>query len=160
MQAKFEAADVGRPVQAVFGHPTVQGRGIVTVDMTATGNTGEGLLHSLDGKLSVTLTEGGRVGLDIDQLSRHPGTRSSPTSTWQDVSTRAIAIDKLDARFIVDDGVIRTQIAEAAVGDRARSRQRARSACSMHRLDMELAVGDVAVETTSTAPTFRPRSGS
>ena len=69
VQAKFEAADVGRSVQAVFGHPTVQGRGAITVDLTATGNTGESLLRSLGGKLCVTLAEGGRVGLDINQLA-------------------------------------------------------------------------------------------
>jgi AsmA protein len=144
MQAKFEAADVGHPVQAVFGHPTVQGRGFVTLDLTATGNTGESLLRSLDGKMSVSLAEGGRVGLDINALAAFGN--AQPDGTWQDVSAHAIAIDKLDARFVVDDGVIRTQSAEALSGDRALKAEGTISLLE-HRLDMELAVGDVTLET-------------
>jgi uncharacterized protein involved in outer membrane biogenesis len=142
LQAKFEATDVGRSVQTVFGHPTVQGRGSITIDLTATGNTGESLLRSLDGKLCVTLLEGGRVGLDINTLiaaEKEP----LPAGTWQDVSARAISVDKLDARFIVTGGIIRTQSAEAVSGERA---LRADGAISLldRRLDVQLAVGDVA----------------
>jgi AsmA protein len=144
VQAKFEAADVGRPVQAVFGHPTVQGRGFVTADLTANGNTGESLLRSLDGKMSVSLAEGGRVGLDINALAA--AGNAQPDGTWQDVSARAIAIDKLDARFVVDDGIIRAQSAEALSGDRALKAEGTISLLE-HRLDMELAVGDVTLET-------------
>jgi uncharacterized protein involved in outer membrane biogenesis len=142
VQAKFEASDVGHAVQSVFGHPTVQGRGSVTVDLTASGNSGETMLQSLDGKLCVTLAEGGRVGLDINKLAA-PESATLPDGAWQEVSTRAISVDKLDARFTVAKGVIRTQSAEAVSGDRA---LKANGEISLveRRLDMELAVGDVA----------------
>lgn len=144
VQAKFEAADVGRSIQAVFGHPTVQGRGSITVDLNATGNTGESLLRSLGGKLCVTLAEGGRVGLDINKLAA-AAIESLPDGAWQDVSARAISVDKLDARFIVTNGIIRTQSAEAVSGERALTADGAISLLD-RRLDMELAVGDVATE--------------
>ncbi len=86
VQAKFESADVGRSVQAVFGHPTVQGRGSITVDLTATGNTGESLLRSLGGKLCVILAEGGRVGLDVNKLAA--ASEPLPEGAWQEVSAR------------------------------------------------------------------------
>jgi AsmA protein len=142
VQAKFEVADVARPAQLIFGHPTVQGRGAVTVDLNATGNTGESLLGSLDGKLYVTLLEGGRVGLDINKLAEPEGQPVS-SGTWQDVSARAISVDKLDARFTVNRGVVRTQAAEAVSGARA---LRAEGTISLieQSLDMQLAVGDVA----------------
>ena len=149
VQAKFEAADVGRSVQAVFGHPTVQGRGAITVDLTATGNTGESLLRSLGGKLCVTLAEGGRVGLDINQLAS-AASEPLPDGAWQDVSTRAISVDKLDARFIVANGIIRTQSAEAVSGERALTADGAISLLD-RSLDMELAVGDVAKPKTENA---------
>lgn len=142
VQAKFEAADVGRSVQAVFGHPTVQGRGAVTVDLAATGNTGDSLLRSLDGKLCVTLAEGGRVGLDINELAT-TDSEPLPAAAWQDVSTRAISVDKLDARFIVSKGIIRTQSAEAVSGERALKADGAISLLE-RSLDLELAVGDIA----------------
>jgi AsmA protein len=148
MQAKFEAADVGRSIQTTFGHPTVQGRGFVTVDLTAAGNTGETLLRSLDGKLGVTLAEGGRIGLDVNKLA--DANEPPAADTWKDVSARAISVDKLEARFVVSQGIIRTQSAEAVSGERALTA--VGTVSLLERLiDMELAVGDVAKEPPTTA---------
>ncbi len=150
-QAKFEAADVGRSVEAVFGHPTVQGRGSITVDLNASGNSGESLLSSLDGKLSVSLAEGGRVGLDINKLA---AADSEPlaAAAWNEVSTGAITVDKLDARFAVANGVVSMQSAEAVSGERT---LKAGGTISLpeRTLDLLLAVSNVAkpaAETTET----------
>ncbi|MEI9901106.1 MAG: AsmA-like C-terminal region-containing protein [Hyphomicrobium sp.] len=150
MQAKFESPDVGRAIQATFGHPTVQGRGSFTIDLTGTGNTGDALLRSLGGKLCVTLAEGGRIGIDVNVLTATEST-TLPDAAWQEVSANAISVDKLDARFTVTDGVMRTQSAEAVSGQRA---LRADGAISLfeRRLDLELAVGDIATPAADTAP--------
>jgi len=142
LQAKFEAADVGRTMQAVLGHPTVQGRGTLTADLTATGNTGEMLLGSLDGKLYVTLAEGGRIGLDINKLTT-TGSEPLAPDAWKDASARAIAVDKLDASFTVAKGIIRTQSAEAVSGERA---LKAKGIIGLidRNLDLEFAVSDAA----------------
>jgi uncharacterized protein involved in outer membrane biogenesis len=143
VQAKFEATDVGRSIQATFGHPTVQGRGLVTVDLTATGNTGETLLRSLDGKLGVILAEGGRIGLDVNKLA---DAKELPAADiWKDVSASAISVDRLEARFIVTQGIIRTQSAEAVSGERAVTAVGAVSLLD-RLIDMELAVGDITKE--------------
>ena len=143
VQAKFEAADVGRSIQATFGHPSVQGRGLVTVDLTATGNTGETLLRSLDGKLGVILAEGGRIGLDVNKLAE--ANEPQAADIWKDVSGRAISVDRLEARFIVTQGIIRTQSAEAVSGERAVTAVGAISLLD-RLIDMELAIGDIAKE--------------
>jgi len=159
MQVKFEAPDVGHAVQAVFGHPTVQGRGAVTIDLTASGNTGESLLRSLDGKMCVTLAEGGRIGLDINKLAA-PNGAPLPAGSWQELVARSISVDKLDARFTVAGGIMRTQSAEAISGERALKADGAISLIE-RRLDMELAVGDVAKPAaegeSATAVKLRPR---
>jgi AsmA protein len=143
VQAKFEATDVGRSIQATFGHSTVQGRGLVTVDLTAAGNTGETLLRSLDGKLGVILAEGGRVGLDVNRLSAV--TDPPAADIWKDASTRAISVDRLEAHFVVTGGVVRAQSAEAVSGERALTA--AGTVSLLDRLiDMQLTVGDVAKE--------------
>ena len=149
VQAKLESADVGRSVQAVFGHPTVQGRGSITVDLTATGNTGESLLRSLGGKLCVILAEGGRVGLDVNKLAA--ASEPLPEGAWQEVSAGAISVDMLDVRFIVTDGIIRTQSAEAVSGERALTADGAISLLD-RRLDVELAIGDIAKADSADAP--------
>jgi len=141
MQAKFESPDVGQAIEAVFGHPTVQGRGSVTIDLTAVGETGESLLQSLNGKLCVTLAEAGRIGIDINSLTS-PQAQSLPAEDWQQVSETAISVDKLDARFAVTNGVLRAQSAEAVSGERALKADGAISLVE-RRLDMELAVGDI-----------------
>ena len=146
MQVKFESPDVGRAVQAVFGHPTVQGRGAVTIDLTARGDDGEELLRSLDGKLCATLLEGGRIGIDVNMLTA-PETGTLSASAWQQVSTSAISVDKLDARFIVTKGILRAQTAEAISGQRALKADGTISLIE-GQLDMMLAVGDA----TKSAP--------
>lgn len=140
MQAKFEAPDVGRAIQSVFGHPTVQGRGSITIDLTARGDNGEELLRSLDGKLCATLAEGGRIGIDVNMLTA-PETGTLSASAWQQVSTSAISVDKLDARFIVNKGILRAQSAEAISGQRALKADGTISLIA-GELDMMLAVGD------------------
>lgn len=156
VQGKLEALDVGRVVQVMFGHPTVQGRGVITVDLSAVGNTGTSLLGSLGGKLCVTLNEGGRIGLDINQLTA-AANAPQPSSAWQAASARAISVDKLDARFVVADGVIRTQSAEAVSGARALKADGAISLLE-RRLDLELAIGDLAkADVEGGEPKLQPR---
>lgn len=140
IRGKLEALDVGRAAQAVFGHPTIQGRGDVIVEISAAGDTGATLLGSLDGKLSVLLKDGGRLGLDLNQLIAN-AKAAEPASVWQAASSGAILVDTLDARFAVANGIIRTESAEAMSGPRA---VKAEGVINLpaRQLDMELAIGD------------------
>jgi AsmA protein len=140
IRGKLEALDLGPAAQAVFGHPTVQGRGAVTIELTASGNDGTQLLRSLDGKLCVTLNEGGLLGLDVNKLVAEANS-DEPAGVWRAASTGAITIDKLDAKFALANGTIRTETAEALSGSRA---MKARGAIDLptRSLDLELAIGD------------------
>jgi AsmA protein len=140
VHGKLEALDLGRAAQAIFGHPTIQGRGNVIVDISANGDSGATLLGSLDGKLCVTLVEGGQLGVDINQLVA--GVKSPQQATlWRTASSSAMAIDTLDARFAVANGIIRTETAEVMAGARA---MKANGAIDLPKrsLDLELAIGD------------------
>jgi AsmA protein len=142
IRGKLEALDLGRAGQAIFGHPTIQGRGDVIVEISAAGDSGTMLLGSLGGKLCVTLVEGGQIGLDIDQLSAAVKS-TKPQGAWQAVSSGAMPIDTLEARFAVDKGVIRTEVAEAVAGSRA---VKAEGAIDLptRQLDIEVAIGEAA----------------
>jgi AsmA protein len=143
VRGKLEALDVGRAAQLVFGHPTVQGHGDVTVDISAAGSDGETLLNSLNGKLCVTLDEGGLLGIDVNKLVAAVNDKESP-SVWRAASAGAISVDKLDAKFILAKGTIRTESAEAQSGGRT---MKAQGAIDLPRrsIDMELAIGDTPV---------------
>jgi AsmA protein len=153
IRGKLEALDLGRAGQAIFGHPTIQGRGDVIVEISAAGDTGTMLLSSLDGKLCVILDEGGQLGLDVDQLSAAMKS-PQPQSVWPAASTGAIPVDTLDARFAVHNGVIHTEKATAVAGTRAMKADGAID-LSRRRLDLELAIGEVAQ--ASTEATAAPR---
>ena len=150
IRGKLEALDVGRAAQAVFGHPTIQGRGDVVVEISASGDTGATLLGSIDGKLSVLLTDGGRLGLDLNQLIANAKTSES-ASVWQAASSGAILVDTLDARFAVANGIIRTESAEAMSGPRA---VKAEGVINLpaRQLDMEFAIGDRPAADASDTP--------
>jgi uncharacterized protein involved in outer membrane biogenesis len=143
VRGKLEALDVGRAAQLVFGHPTVQGHGDVTVDISAAGSDGETLLNSLNGKLCVTLDEGGLLGIDVNKLVAAVNDKESP-SVWRAASAGAISVDKLDAKFILAKGTIRPESAEAQSGGRT---MKAQGAIDLPRrsIDMELAIGDTPV---------------
>lgn len=140
IRGKLDALDVGRAARAIFGHPTIQGRGEVIVDISASGDSGATLLNSLDGKLCVRLAEGGLLGLDVNQLVAAANS-PQPEDVWQTASNGAITVDKLDASFAVAKGVIRTESAQALSGERA---MKAEGAIDLptRRLDLELAIGD------------------
>ena len=140
VHAKLESIDLGQAGKAIFGHPTIQGRGDVIVDLTADGDSGDTLLRSLDGKLCVTVDEGGQLGVDVNQLVTAAAS-SQQALLWRAAASTAIPIDRLDARFAVVNGVIRTETAQAMAGARA---MKADGAIDLpgHSLDIELAIGD------------------
>ncbi len=140
VHAKLESIDLGQAGKAIFGHPTIQGRGDVIIDLTADGDSGDTLLRSLDGKLCVTVDEGGQLGVDVNQLVTAAAS-SQQALLWRAAASTAIPIDRLDARFAVVNGVIRTETAQAMAGARA---MKADGAIDLpdHSLDIELAIGD------------------
>jgi AsmA protein len=149
IRGKLEALDLGRAGRAIFGHPTIQGRGDVIIEVSAAGDTGAMLLNSLEGKLCVTLDEGGQLGIDLNQLAAAEKS-SKPQSVWKTASNSAMPIDTLEARFAVDKGVIRTEVAKAVAGTRA---MKAEGVIDLptRRLDLEVAIGDVA-QASATEP--------
>jgi AsmA protein len=153
IRGKLQALDLGRAGKAIFGHPTIQGRGDVIVEVSAAGDTGAALLNSLDGKLSVTLEEGGQLGIDLDQLTAAVKTAEAQ-GAWKEASNSAMPIDTLEARFAVAKGVIRTEVAEAVAGSRA---VKAEGAIDLptRRLDLELAIGDMVTGSTDVATTSK-----
>jgi len=140
IRGKLQDLDLGRAAQAIFGHATIQGRGDATVEISAMGDTGTSLLNSLRGKFYVTMADGGRIGLDIDQLS---AAIKSPEaqSVWTTASTGAMPVDQLDAHFAVVNGVIRTESAQATAGERAVEADGAIN-LSARMLDLSLVIGD------------------
>lgn len=140
IRGKLEALDLGRAAKAVFGHATVQGTGDATIDLSAKGDTGKTVLSSLDGKLYVALENGGRLGINIDQLSAAAKT-PEVGGIWSEASNTAMPVDHLDAKFELSGGVIRTENAQATSGERAVAAEGAIS-LPERAFDLSLVIGD------------------
>ena len=140
IRGKLQGLDLGRAAHAIFGHATIQGRGDATIEISATGGTGTSLLNSLGGKLYVTMADGGRIGLDIDQLSAAVKSPQTP-GAWTTASAGAMPVDQLDARFALVNGVIRTESAQATAGERAVEAEGAINLAA-RMLDLSLVIGD------------------
>jgi len=138
--AKIEAPDVGRSINAMFGHPAVQGRGTITVDLTTADIPADNLLHALQGKLYVTLADAGRVGFDVNRLTA--ADQPNTPAAWQEISARAVTVDKLDARFTLANAILRTQSVEAISGQSALTVD-GKIDLAEEQLDLRLTVGDI-----------------
>ena len=140
IRGKLEGLDVGTAAQAVFGHPTVQGRGDVTVEVTATGVHGR-RAAALARRQTVRDARRGRpLGIDVNKLVTAVNAQQG-ASVWPEVSTGAIAVDKLDARFAVVQGKLRTETAEALSGGRTMTAEGAID-LPERAIDVEFAIGD------------------
>jgi AsmA family len=151
IRGKLRSLDLGRAGRAIFGHPTIEGRGDVTVEVTSAGEDGTAVLSSLGGKLWVSLNEGGRFGLDVDQLAKAAASTPQSSGIWQAASQSGMSIDTLDARFEVANGVIRTEAAQAVTGSRAVNAEGVID-LPANRLDVELAIGEKPVADAAPAP--------
>lgn len=151
IRGKLKSLDLGRAGRAVFGHSTIEGRGEVTVEITAAGDQGTSVLSSLGGKMSVMLNEGGRFGIDVDQLAQAVNAAPQTSGVWQAASSSSMSIDTLDARFEVANGVIRTESAEAVAGSRSVKADGAID-LTANRIDLELAIGTTPPADTPPVP--------
>lgn len=151
IRCKLEALDVGRAAEAIFGHPTIQGRGDVIVEVSAAGDTGAALLGSLGGTLAVALNDGGRLGLDLNRLIAGASS-SEPQSVWEEASSGAILVDTLDAQLALANGIIRTKSAQAMSGPRAVKADGVIN-LSARQMDIEFAIGDRPEPDTQLKPT-------
>jgi hypothetical protein len=88
----------------------------------------------------VTLAEGGLLGIDVNKLVTAVNAPQG-ASVWPEASTGAIAVDKLDARFAVVQGKLRTESAEALSGGRTMTAEGAID-LPARLIDVEFAIGD------------------
>jgi uncharacterized protein involved in outer membrane biogenesis len=86
----------------------------VAIDLSGSGGTVSDVLASLTGKLSLSLTEGGRLGLDLRAL-RYAAQRSTVTG-WAAAGKGQTPLEHLDARLAVHNGIVMAEQLQARGG--------------------------------------------
>jgi AsmA protein len=100
-----------------LGSAAIDGAGDIRLDLAAAGATGGEIVKSLAGKLSLDMTDGGRVGLDLDAL-RAAAAAATPVAGWGAVGAGTTAVSELAARLTVARGVLTVEALEATAGAR------------------------------------------
>lgn len=116
LRGKLSGVETSRLAEGLLGHGMVSGRGDIVVDLTAQGETSGRLIGTMSGKASLSIPQGGRVGLDLKQMTE----LSEPQGSWPWLrgSSGETSVAKLDAKLLIDKGMVRTDAVSALVNDK------------------------------------------
>jgi AsmA protein len=115
LRASLQDVDM-KSMAAHLGGPALEGSGDFSVDLSAEGGTGEQLLSSLTGSVTLDMREGARLGLSLDSLAAAGG--APHPVAWDTVTAGSTAVDTLVARITATSGVFTAKEVEAANPDR------------------------------------------
>ena len=115
IRGRIEGIEAERASTLLLGHSIVTGLSTITADLSAGGNTVSELLRGLRGKATLSLREGGRIGIDVKSLMG--AAQKSKVEGWELATSGQTSIDGLEAKLRVDRGVIASEHVEATLGD-------------------------------------------
>lgn len=135
VRGRLEDIDASRATTALLGHSAVQGLSTITADVSAAGSSVPDLLSALRGKVTLSLNEGGKLGIDVKSLldAAHKG----GVDGWQKATRGQTSVDGLEAKLRLDKGIVASELVEATVGD---SLLRAIGTVSLKSRQMDLRV--------------------
>lgn len=115
VRGRLEEIDASRASAVLLGHGALQGLSTITVDLTAEGDTPAELLRALHGKMSFSLQEGGRLGIDVRSLV--DAAQRGDVEGWGTATRGQTSVDGLEAKLRVDKGIVASELVEATAGD-------------------------------------------
>lgn len=118
LRAALEDIDLETVVAPRLGPAAIDGAGDIRVDLNAAGTNEADVVRSLSGKVSLEMSEGGRLGIDIDALPQ-AAIAATPASGWGAVGAGSTNVSRLAASFTAIHGVLITDAVEAATEDRS-----------------------------------------
>ncbi len=153
IRAELNDIDLETVVAPRLGPATLDGSGDIRMDLTASGATEGDLRKSLSGMLSLDMSEGGRLGLNLDAL---PGAAASASQAegWTAATTGSTTVGRLTARFTASGGILTTDAVEAEAGNR--------NVRAAGTLDIDKSAVDLVISVTgneSPAETSKPAVG-
>lgn len=117
LHADLQDIDVETVVAPRLGPAVIDGAGDIRLDLAASGATELEIVRSLSGKLSLQMTEGGRLGFDVDALPA-AAAAATPVTGWGAVGAGTTTVGELTARFSATGGVLTTDAVEAKTDGR------------------------------------------
>ena len=135
VRGRLEDIEASRATSVLIGHSAVQGLSTITADVAAGGNTVPDLLSTLRGKVTLSLNEGGQLGIDVKSLLN--AAQSGGVNGWEKAKSGQMSVDGLEAKLRFDKGIVASELVEATAGD---SLIRAMGTISLRSQQMDLRV--------------------
>ena len=114
LRAKVENIDAGATTGLWLGLPALSGRATVTAELTSVGYSPSEVIRRLSGKTTLTLADGGRLALDLKAL--RGAAKAGQAAEWGKLARSPMAIDQLEARALIIDGVAFADVVQARSG--------------------------------------------
>ncbi len=114
LRAKVENIDAGATTGLWLGLPALSGRATVTAELTSIGYSPSEVIRRLSGKTTLTLADGGRLALDLKAL--RSAAKAGQAVEWGKLAKSPIAIDHLEAKALIIDGVAFADVVQARSG--------------------------------------------
>ncbi len=146
LRGKVESFEAGPAAAALFGAAVLTGRSTLSLDIEGAGQTPAELLRRLSGKAALAMADGGRVTLDAKAL-RAAGKANGPPG-WGLLAKGQSSLEQVEARALIRDGVLITEIVQARSG--------AAALAAAGRVDLAERTLDLQLFMKPGAPTDRP----
>lgn len=117
LNAALTDLELERLAATGLGAAALDGAADLRIDVTASGASEAEIVRSLAGKISVDMSDGGRVGLDVSALPQ-VADKAAPAERWGQAGSGATSVSRLTARFTAVDGILTTDSFEAISDDR------------------------------------------
>lgn len=135
LRGRLEEMDASRASTAILGYSAVQGLSTITVDVAAAGDSTSELLNDVRGKITLSLQESGKLGIDVKSLLA--AAQKGNVEGWETATSGQTSVDDLEAKLRVDKGIVASELVEATAGD---SLLRAIGTISLRSRQMDLRV--------------------
>jgi len=146
LRGKLEGFEAAPAAAVLFGAPVLAGRATLSVDLEGVGQTPAELVRRLSGKAALAMADGSRVALDAKAL-RSAAKAGGPPG-WGLLAKGQTSLEQLEARTLIRDGVLLTEIVQARSGLAALA--------AAGRVDLAERTLDLQLFVKPNAPTDRP----
>jgi AsmA family len=107
LRGRLDNLDAVRATSALFGTPFIEGRGIVTVDLTGTGKSLNDVVRNANGRITTGIPDGGRMSVDLRGLAAASEKRA--IEGWSAGGRDQMSFDGLFATFVLANGVLKAE---------------------------------------------------
>ena len=105
LHADLQDIDLETVVAPRLGPAAIDGAGDIRLDLTASGATESDIVRSLSGKLSLEMSDGARLGVDINALPA-AAAAATPIQGWGAVGAGTTTVSQLSASFTAAGGLL------------------------------------------------------